>query len=321
MDPTTTDSPRLSKVALFRIIRYEPHPGQLLVHRSRAPRRVLACGTRFGKSTAAAMEIVTGLLEPRPATLAWLVAPTYELTQRVWLRVAGVFQEKLPHRVKAIVPREQRIVVVNLAGGISELRGKGADRPAGLLGEAIDFVVVDEATKLRDDIWPSYLTPRLIDRRGWSLAISTPEGPGWFYEEFRRGQRNRDPDYESWSMPSWTNPHVSRETIEAERSRHSEEMFRSQFGAEFIGVPKEPCLTCGGPREDVSGRITLAPGQHYDDVPRCPSCERFVDSEGRCIVKKYNRTYSSFDIERDDPEWPSVRMYSWHTPDADGTWS
>jgi hypothetical protein len=267
------------------------------------------------------METCAGLLEPSKSTLAWVVAPTFDLTQRVWLRVANTLQEKLPHRVKAILPREQRIVVVNLGGGLSELRGKSADQPSSLLGEALNFVVVDEATKLRDDIWPSYLMPRLIDRQGWSLIISTPEGPGWFFEEFRRGQRNRDPDYESWSMPSWTNPHVSREVIEAERSRRTEKEFNQQFGAEFIGVPREPCFTCGGPRKDVPGRITLAPGQHYDDVPRCPSCEMFVDSEGRCIVKKYNRTYSSFDIERDDPECQQVRISSWHTLDEDGTWS
>jgi hypothetical protein len=239
------------------------------------------------------MEIVSGLLDPREKTLAWLVAPTYELTQRVWLRVAGVFQEKLPHRVRAIVPREQRIVVVNLAGGISELRGKSADQPAGLLGEAIDFVVVDEATKLRGDIWPSYLMPRLIDRRGWSLIISTPEGPGWFFEEFRRGQRKRDPDYESWAMPSWTNPHVSREVIEAERSRRTEEGFNQQFGAEFIGVPKEPCERCGGAREDAEGSIRLAPGE---TIAHCPECELPVDATGLCLVQKIREREWMFQV-------------------------
>jgi hypothetical protein len=268
------------------------------------------------------MEIVAGLLEPSPSTLAWIVAPTYELTQRVWLRVADVFHEKLPHRVRAIVPREQRIVIVNLAGGVSELRGKSADRPAGLLGETIDFVVIDEATKLRDDIWPSYLMPRLIDRRGWSLAISTPEGPGWFFEEFRRGQRNRDPDYESWAMPSWTNPHIPGEVIEAERKRLPAEAFKAQFGAEFIGVPREPCFTCCGPREDVPGRITVPEDANEDDfVMRCPACDMFVDADGRCVVKKHSRSYSTFDIEREDSVCPSTTIHSWHIPDADGTWS
>src|SRR5690242_17813883 len=188
MDPTTTETARLSRGALFRAFGYTPHSGQMLVHRSKARRRVMACGTRFGKSTCAGMEVCAGLLEPRASTRGWLVAPTYELTQRIWTRVASALQEKTPHRVKEIVPREQRIQVFNLAGGVSELRAKSADRPEGLLGEALDFLVVDEAPMLRDEVWANYLVPRLIDRQGWSLVIGTPNGPGWFHQEFRRGQ-------------------------------------------------------------------------------------------------------------------------------------
>src|SRR6185295_4155500 len=126
---------RLNKPALFEDLGYEPHPGQLLVHQSAARRRVLACGTRFGKSTCAAMEACAGLLESRNATLGWVVAPTYDLTKRIWQRVVQTFQEKLPHWVKLVLPREHRLLVVNLAGGISEVRAKSADQPAGLLGE------------------------------------------------------------------------------------------------------------------------------------------------------------------------------------------
>lgn len=308
---------RTRKRELFELIGYAPHPGQVLVHRSRALRRVIASGTRWGKSTCAAGEIVAGLLEPREKSLGWVVAPTFELTQRVWLRVVDLLQGKLSHRVREIIPREQRIIVSNLGGGISELRAKSADQPAGLLGEAVDFLVVDEATKLRDDIWPSYLMPRLIDRRGWSLLISTPEGPGWFFEEYRRGQRNRDPDYESWAMPSWTNPYVSREVIETQRTRLTEDNYRQQFGAEFLDVPRDPCERCGGPREDVPEYFELLPGQDYDDVPRCTNCGMFVDADGRCIVRLRNAWHASLDLDAGE----EVAMYQWQSPKADGNWT
>ena len=52
---TTTGSPlRLRKRELFRSLGYEPHAGQVEVHRSEAQYRVLACGARWGKSTCAA---------------------------------------------------------------------------------------------------------------------------------------------------------------------------------------------------------------------------------------------------------------------------
>ena len=39
---------QIDKRALFHDLGYEPHPGQLEVHLSSAPRRVLACGARWG---------------------------------------------------------------------------------------------------------------------------------------------------------------------------------------------------------------------------------------------------------------------------------
>ena len=35
---------------------YQPHPGQAEIHRSTAPRRIVACGVRWGKTLCAAME-------------------------------------------------------------------------------------------------------------------------------------------------------------------------------------------------------------------------------------------------------------------------
>ncbi len=312
---------RLNRAAIFEDLAYEPHPGQQLVHGSKALRRTLACGTRFGKSTAAAMECCVGLLESRPASLAWVVAPSYELTKRIWLRVVRTFQERLPHREIEVIARDHRLLVANLAGGISELRAKSADQPAGLLGEALDFVVIDEAGSIRNDVWPSYVMPRLIDKRGWSLVV-TPKGPGWFFDEYKRGQKNRDPDCQSWAMPTWMNPHVSAETIEAEKKRLTPELFGQQFGAKFIGVPKEPCDTCGGPREDVTGEIEAPPGFDEGDdsfLPSCPDCQMFVDANGRCIVKKWNQWYAEFEIDYPEPN-PSSVTYSWHSWKAEHDW-
>ncbi len=312
---------RLNRAAIFEDLAYEPHPGQQLVHGSKALRRTLACGTRFGKSTAAAMECCVGLLEPRPASLGWVVAPTYDLTKRIWLRVVHTFEERLPHRKIEVIARDHRLLVANLDGGVSELRAKSADHPAGLLGEALDFVVIDEAGSIRDDVWSSYVMPRLIDKRGWSLTVGTPKGPGWFYDEFKRGQKKRDPECESWAMPTWTNPHVSAETIEAEKNRLTPELFDQQFGAKFLGVPKEPCETCGGPREDAVGEVTAPEGYGEGNdsfLASCPECDMFTDADGRCIVKKWNEWSASFDIDR--PWADSASWYTWHSPKADHDW-
>src|SRR5260221_8795741 len=316
MDPATTDPPRLSKGALFRVLGYTPHAGQILLHRSRARFRVLACGTRWGKSTAAGMEALAALLEPRDRAVGWLVAPTYDVCQRIYIRLCSVITEKLRHRVVELSPREQKIVVTNLGGGTSELRCKSADHPVSLLGEALDFLIVDEAATMRNEIWEDHLAPRLLDRKGWALVISTPQGAGWFYEMYRRGRKGRDPECESWASPSSDNPHVDAALIEAERGRMSAEKFAQQYGAEFLDVPRDPCEQCGAAPAGGPGPHGIPPGTEYEAVPKCPSCGIVVNSEGRCVVKYHNAWAASLWLDGGY----EAALFSWNSWNADGNW-
>ena len=225
---------RVSKAALFRTLGYEPHPGQQLVHASPARRRVLACGVRWGKSLCAAFEALAAAMEPRDRSMGWVVAPTYDLADKIYREVVLIAQTRLRHRVLEMREADRRLVLLNLAGGRSEIKAKTADNPVSLLGEGLDWLVVDEAARLKPSIFESYLLQRLIDRDGWALIISTPRGRGWFFEAFQRGQHRRDPDFESWNMPSWSNPYVARDVIEQERARLPDRVFRQEFGGEFI---------------------------------------------------------------------------------------
>jgi hypothetical protein len=228
---------RVDKAELFRLIGYAPHPGQAPMHASRARFRVLACGARFGKSMAAAMEAVAALLQPCEKARGWVCAPSRDLVDRIFERVLAVFQEHFPARIIEQDARSQRLIVRNLGGGKSEVRGKSAADAVSLLGESLDFLIVDEAAALPRSTWDQCLSARLIDRRGWALLVSTPQGVNWFFHLFRRGQRLRDSDFASWTMPSWSNPHVDRITIEEERKRLPRDVWDAQYAAKFIGVP------------------------------------------------------------------------------------
>lgn len=271
----------LNKATLFEDLGYFPHDGQWLVHQSTASRRVLACGVRWGKSTCAAMEMVAALLEPRRQTLGWIVAPTYDLTDRVFLVTVRVFEQHLAHRVREYLPRERILTIRNLGGGTSRLIAKSADNPTSLLGEGLDFVVIDEAAQLARIVWEQYLMQRLVDRQGWALFLSTPRGKGWFHSLYRRGQDRRMPTYESWRSPTWTNPHLDREIIEAERVTMSHEAFAQEFEAVFVGVGAEPCFICGGPSAHVSGLVVMKAGR---EIPKCAECGEPVNDSGKTII-------------------------------------
>jgi hypothetical protein len=225
--------PRFNKRAFFKSLGYEPHPGQLEIHLSNHPRRIVACGARWGKTLAAAMEGLAAAMQPAERSVGWVVAPTYDLADRIFREIQVAALRRLLHRIVLIRDSDRRLVLRNMAGGKSEIRGKSADNPVSLLGEGLDWVIVDEAARLKPAIWQSHLSQRLIDKQGWALLISTPRGKGYFYDLWRRGQGD-DPHYKSWNHASWTNPLLDREVIEAERARLPERVFRQEYGAEFM---------------------------------------------------------------------------------------
>src|SRR5260221_5438244 len=223
----------LDKRALFADLGYEPHEGQQAIHNSLAPRRVVAWGVRWGKTWGAAMEGLAAAMEPRERSIGWVVAPTYDLAERVFNQVVLVVASHLRHRIVSLREHERRLVLRNMGGGLSEIRGKSADNPVSLLGEGLDWVIVDEAARMKPAIWENHLSQRLIDKQGWALLISTPRGKGWLYEMYRRGQ-GTDPSYQSWNWPSWTNPLLDKAMIDEERTRLPESVFRQEYGAEFL---------------------------------------------------------------------------------------
>jgi hypothetical protein len=179
------------------------------------------------------MECLAAAMEPAEHSIGWIVAPTYDLSERVFNQVVLIAAAHLQHRIVKISEHDRRIVLRNMGGGLSEIRGKTADNPLSLLGEGLDYVIVDEASRLKPAIWENHISQRLLDRKGWALLISTPKGKGWYFDLWKRG-KGEDPAFESWNLPTWSNPLLDRADIEAERERLPERVFRQEYGAEFL---------------------------------------------------------------------------------------
>src|SRR5262245_20655867 len=105
---------RLDKKKLFEDLGYEPHPGQLAIHESTAPRRVVACGVRWGKSMCAAMEAIAAAMEPRERSIGWICAPTYDLSERVFNQAVVVAAEHLRHHIVTLKEHDRRLVLRNM---------------------------------------------------------------------------------------------------------------------------------------------------------------------------------------------------------------
>lgn len=206
-------------------IDYKPHEKQLLFHNSNARWRVLNCGRRWGKTECAVAEGLK-LSFKKPGQRGWIVAPTYPLSQEDWRTLLKITPIKLVRGEP--LKAERKFVFING----SEIELKSADNEGGLRGAGLDFCILDEASRIKEDSWNA-LRPALSDKQGKGIFISTPKGKNWFYRLFLKGKDGLD-KYESWHFPSNTNPYFPQEEwIEAKESYPSD-WFSQEYEANFL---------------------------------------------------------------------------------------
>ena len=182
----------------------------------------------------------------RPDTLVWWVAPYFNLAQLGWRR----FKAEIPEvTIKRENRRDQMIEMVNR----STLYFKSADSPDSLVGEGIDFVIIDEAARVKERVWHEAIRPNLSDpgRMGHMCMASTPLGVNWFYREWLKGVSGVK-EYESWGMPvveipithekildtrggfpSWSNPHFKTSELES-ALRLPPRVFLQEYAGRFL---------------------------------------------------------------------------------------
>jgi hypothetical protein len=101
-------------------------------------------------------------------------------------------------------------MTISLWDGRFIYSAKSAEHPDTLVGEALAGVHMEEAAKLKEETWNTYVMPSLSDNEGWAKFTSTPEGKNWFYKLFMDSRRK-----EGWSghrVPSWKNQYVYTKT-------------------------------------------------------------------------------------------------------------
>lgn len=210
-----------------------PHDGQVEVVNSDARFRVLNAGRRWGKTKIGA-KIALG--EARKSKqMIWWVAPTYAVVKRGYREVL----RQLPDGVLSRPPAPDtafdsgRKVVLSFKNQ-TRMEFYSAERPDGMLGEGVDFAVLDEAAIMPKTVWEQIVRPTLMDRKGGGLMISTPRGRNYFYEGWKRGQDEMYDEWASWTFPTWTNPYIREEEIAEMQQTLPAAIFEQEVEAKFI---------------------------------------------------------------------------------------
>lgn len=224
---------------------YEPHPSQMLVHGSDARFRITMMGRKWGKTELAQNEVIN--YAGTPESVIWWVSPFYSVSDIAWTRLNNNLH---PGIIKRRSQRDRSIQFIN----DSIIVFKSSENEKALVGEGLDFCVLEEAAYIKESVWLETIRPNLGDakRIGDMMAITTPNGTNWMYREWLKGQDRKFLDYESWSysfdtipilnektdvhqggFPSWTNPHWTREELQSV-IYHPRSIFLQEYGARVI---------------------------------------------------------------------------------------
>ena len=219
----------------FNFLGYSPHDGQLKLHYPEKDARffVFVCGRRFGKTWAAAMEAT--FVASQPNKKIWVVGTSYKKARLIFREI---WKNMVVGREDDVEKCSEKDMYIRFRWGTT-VEGMSADNPSSLVGEGLDFLIIDEASKVSPKIWDMYLSPTVVGRKGKVVFITTPQGYDWVYDLYALGKK--DKDWYSAQLPSWVNQHEFPEgkydQAVLERKRNmSNELFDQEFGAQFTSL-------------------------------------------------------------------------------------
>lgn len=229
------------KYTVFEAMGYEPHEGQKAFHDAPQRFRTLCCGSRWGKSMAAAAEAVQWMLVD--GTRGWIVGPTYDLTGKEFAYVVDFL-----HRLKAPIKGLSENVTsghmkVTLANGSwCECRSWHKETRKYLLGEELDWMILSEGSQCPKAVWDRYLRARLGSRMGKLVIPTTPHGyDDFLYPMFWGPARKESLKDVYWARegPVWENPYFPAEEVALARRQVAEGLmdplvFAEQYEGKFV---------------------------------------------------------------------------------------
>jgi hypothetical protein len=113
---------------------------------------------------------------------------------------------------------------------------RGADRPDTLRGVSLTYAVLDEVADIKPEAWEQVIRASLSDKRGRALFIGTPKGRNWFYDTFKLGESEDDPDWKSWHFTTADNPLIDAKEIESAKKTLSTFAFKQEYMASFTNA-------------------------------------------------------------------------------------
>ncbi|MCC6483812.1 MAG: hypothetical protein IT209_03105 [Armatimonadetes bacterium] len=221
--------PRLRLALAKALWNWQAHPTQREWLLCDASVKTAACGRRWGKTEAQAVDAASFALV-HDGSEQIVVAPTYDQASLI---ARGVERLLLGSPATRTLTQVRRTPYPLITVGRSRISARTADEDGrALRGHRADRVIVDEAAFVRDSVISEVIQPMLADSDGQLILISTPYGRNLFWKLWSQGASGNPKA--AFRFPSSANPHISARYVEEQRERLPERAFRAEYLAEFV---------------------------------------------------------------------------------------
>jgi hypothetical protein len=204
-------------------------PWQQDVFKDKTRFKVVAAGRRCGKSRMAAVTLlIEGLKCPQGSAVLYVSPTMGQSRQIIWDLLLDLGRDIIQNS-------HVNNLDITLING-ARIYVRGADRPDTLRGVSLTYAVLDEVADIKPEAWEQVIRASLSDKRGRALFIGTPKGRNWFYDTFKLGESEDDPDWKSWHFTTADNPLIDQKEIESAKKTLSSFAFKQEYMASFTNA-------------------------------------------------------------------------------------
>lgn len=216
--------------------RPRPHQEKLWRYLEGGGRHAIAIWHRRAGKDEVALHRTCIAAHERPATY-WHCLPEYAGARKaIWEAInphTGIrrIDEAFPRELRAAT-REQEMFIKFHCGSTWQVIG--SDNYKDLVGGSLAGIVYSELAKAHPGAW-AYFSPMLVENKGWSLAITTPEGKNHAYSMFNTAKKSPEWFHELLTIEDTARicrahgiePSVSLADVETQRAE-----YRDLYGEE-----------------------------------------------------------------------------------------
>ena len=247
-------------------INFKLHKNQQEVVKCKEREVVICAGRRWGKSAICGYVVAKKFIElfqevqqgKRDSIKIWIVAPTYDLSRKVYSYVIRFLLKVEPNIKKYMTDRPAPQIKISEEIWI---QCKSTTEPQSLLGEELDMLVLDEAANISKRIWFDYLIPTTAskERQCQSFFISTPRGKNWFYDLWMSAKEKNA----AFHFTSLDGVSISEEEWERIKSSSPKDLFQQNFEATFL---EEAATVFRGVRDIINPNCLKDPELNHNYI-------------------------------------------------------